>query len=223
MTERQAAIYARVSSERQAETGTIASQVAALRARAAADGLLLPAAREFVDDGYSGTTLVRPALERLRDLAAVGWLARADAYGRARRRYGRRRDDTQPADVPPATCPLPAARSFVLSEARPHWCFPGGACVGRKVHPSTDQPTDQRWTLPDDLVNTPLWGGSGRAAPGTHGSADTDPEYIVSASRIRREYIVSTLRAARRGRGGRGSLRSGIPGMDSHRSVADLS
>jgi hypothetical protein len=57
---------------------------------------------------------------------AAGWLARADAFGRARRRYSRRRDDTQPADVPPATCPLPAERSFVLSEARPHWCFPAG-------------------------------------------------------------------------------------------------
>jgi site-specific DNA recombinase len=89
MTERQAAIYARVSSERQAETGTIASQVAALRARAAADGLLLPAAREFVDDGYSGTTLVRPALERLRDLAAVGGVDRiyVQAPDRLARRY----------------------------------------------------------------------------------------------------------------------------------------
>jgi len=57
---------------------------------------------------------------------AAGWLARAEVYGRARRRYGRRRDDTQPADVPPAACPLPAERSFVLSEARPHWCFPDG-------------------------------------------------------------------------------------------------
>ncbi len=57
---------------------------------------------------------------------AAGWLARAEAFGRARRRYGRRRDDTPPADVPPATCPLPAERSFGLSEPRPHWCFPAG-------------------------------------------------------------------------------------------------
>src|SRR2546429_7740179 len=27
---------------------------------------------QFLDDGYSGTTLVRPALERLRDLVAAG-------------------------------------------------------------------------------------------------------------------------------------------------------
>jgi site-specific DNA recombinase len=68
----QAAIYARVSSERQAETQTVASQVATLRERVAADGLPLPEALQFIDNGYSGATLVRPALERLRDLAAAG-------------------------------------------------------------------------------------------------------------------------------------------------------
>lgn len=57
---------------------------------------------------------------------AVGWLARSDAFARARRRYGRRWDDARPAEVPPATCPLPTEPSFVLSEARPHWCFPAG-------------------------------------------------------------------------------------------------
>src|SRR5919198_4672630 len=68
----QAAIYARVSSEHQAEAHTVASQVAALRERIAADGLPLPEALQFIDEGYSGATLVRPALERLRDLAAAG-------------------------------------------------------------------------------------------------------------------------------------------------------
>ena len=72
----QAAIYARVSSERQAETRTIASQLAALRARVAQDGLALPEEFQFIDDGYSGATLVRPALERVRDLAAAGALDR---------------------------------------------------------------------------------------------------------------------------------------------------
>ena len=52
----QAAIYARVSSERQAETRTIASQLAALRARVAQDGLALPEEFQFIDDGYSGAT-----------------------------------------------------------------------------------------------------------------------------------------------------------------------
>ncbi len=57
---------------------------------------------------------------------AAGWLARADAFERARRRYSRRGDGSRPADVPLAACPLPAEPSFVLGEARPHWCFPVG-------------------------------------------------------------------------------------------------
>src|SRR6266568_4289997 len=63
------AIYARVSSERQADEATIESQLAALRERVAADGMLLAEELAFVDDGYSGTTLMRPALERLRDMS----------------------------------------------------------------------------------------------------------------------------------------------------------
>lgn len=76
MTGLQAAIYARVSSEHQAIDHTIASQVTALRDRVAADGLALPDDHAFIDDGYSGATLVRPALERLRDAAAAGTLDR---------------------------------------------------------------------------------------------------------------------------------------------------
>ena len=67
----QAAIYARVSSEPQAAAHTIESQLAALADRARRDGTPVPAERQFVDDGYSGATLVRPALDRLRDLAAA--------------------------------------------------------------------------------------------------------------------------------------------------------
>ena len=67
-----AAIYARVSSEQQAEAATIASQVAALEERVTQDGLRLETELRFLDDGYSGATLVRPALERLRDVAATG-------------------------------------------------------------------------------------------------------------------------------------------------------
>jgi site-specific DNA recombinase len=68
----QAAIYARMSSEHQAEAHTVASQVAALQERAAADGRSVPEALQFIDEGYSGAMLVRPALERLRDLVAAG-------------------------------------------------------------------------------------------------------------------------------------------------------
>ncbi|MBV8614496.1 MAG: recombinase family protein [Acetobacteraceae bacterium] len=67
-----AAVYALVSSEQQAGGSTIASQLAALEARVSADGLVLSPDCRFVDDGHSGATLVRPALERLRDLAAFG-------------------------------------------------------------------------------------------------------------------------------------------------------
>ena len=67
-----AAIYARVSSEQQAERHTIDSQVEALLARATADGHEIQAELRFLDDRHSGASLIRPALERLRDLAAMG-------------------------------------------------------------------------------------------------------------------------------------------------------
>ena len=71
-----AAFYARVSSEQQATAQTIESQLAALSERAQADGSPVLLERQFVDDGYSGATLVRPAMDRLRDLAAVGGVDR---------------------------------------------------------------------------------------------------------------------------------------------------
>jgi len=72
MNPTQVAMYARVSSEQQAEAHTIASQVAALREQVAAEGLMVPEAMQFLDEGYSGATLIRPALERLRDVIAAG-------------------------------------------------------------------------------------------------------------------------------------------------------
>src|SRR6266480_101186 len=83
MNTTQVAMYARVSSDQPAEAQTIASQVAALRERVAAEGFVLPEAMQFLDEGYSGATLVRPALERLRDVIAAGAvdrLARKYAY-----------------------------------------------------------------------------------------------------------------------------------------------
>jgi site-specific DNA recombinase len=65
-----AVIYARVSSARQKKDETIASQTAALRRYAEQRGLEVPAEWVFEDEGHSGATLVRPALERLRDLVA---------------------------------------------------------------------------------------------------------------------------------------------------------
>ena len=65
-----AAIYARVSSARQKKDETIASQTAALRTHAEQLGLEIPDEWVFEDEGHSGATLIRPALERLRDLVA---------------------------------------------------------------------------------------------------------------------------------------------------------
>ena len=67
-----AAIYARVSSARQKKDETIGSQTAALREHAAQARLDVPEDWVFEDEGHSGATLVRPALEALRDLIAQG-------------------------------------------------------------------------------------------------------------------------------------------------------
>jgi site-specific DNA recombinase len=76
MTTIRAAFYARVSGEQQAAAHTIDSQIAALSERASNDGTPVPPERQFVDDGYSGATLIRPALDRLRDLVSVGAIDR---------------------------------------------------------------------------------------------------------------------------------------------------
>ena len=70
------ALYARVSSDRQAEDDTIASQLDLLDRRALRDGVTVPPELRFIDDGYSGELLLRPALERLRDTAAAGAIDR---------------------------------------------------------------------------------------------------------------------------------------------------
>ncbi len=66
------AIYPRVSSETQAQDETIQSQLATLRDYAQAHGYTV--IEECPDDGYSGTTLNRPGLDRVRDLAAQGMI-----------------------------------------------------------------------------------------------------------------------------------------------------
>ncbi len=69
---RPAAIYARVSSDRQKEDHTIASQTAALIQYAETEGFAVPKEWIFQDEGYSGANIVRPGLEAVRDLAAEG-------------------------------------------------------------------------------------------------------------------------------------------------------
>ena len=70
------AIYARVSGDHQVESGTIESQVSELHKRAQQDGIDGSKLMEFIDDGYSGYHLLRPALEKLRDTAALGGIQR---------------------------------------------------------------------------------------------------------------------------------------------------
>ena len=83
------AFYARVSSEAQARDHTIDSQIAALKERITADGFRLEPDHGYVDDGFSGTNLLRPALERLRDAVACGCVERiyVHAPDRLARRY----------------------------------------------------------------------------------------------------------------------------------------
>ena len=84
-----AAIYARVSSDRQKENHTIASQTAALKEYAAGNGYSVPPEWVFEDEGYSGAIMLRPGLEALRDLAAEGQIAAALVYSpdRLSRKY----------------------------------------------------------------------------------------------------------------------------------------
>ena len=61
----------------------------ALQERVATDGWALPEGMQFVDEGYRGATLVRPALERLRDLVAAGVVDRLSVHSpdRLARKY----------------------------------------------------------------------------------------------------------------------------------------
>jgi site-specific DNA recombinase len=81
-----AALYARVSTERQADRGTICSQLALLREHITTAGDELVG--EYVDDGQSGARLDRPGLDALRDAAEAGlvervWVLSPDRLARA--------------------------------------------------------------------------------------------------------------------------------------------
>ncbi len=84
-----AALYARVSSEKQKEEQTIGSQTQALKEYAEANGYTILPEWIFQDEGYSGAILKRPDLERLRDLAAEGQIETVLVYSpdRLSRKY----------------------------------------------------------------------------------------------------------------------------------------
>lgn len=69
-TMKKAAIYARVSTDRQEEQSTIESQLAELREVCRWQGVNV--VKEYIDHGFSGTNLIRPGLDRLRDDTANG-------------------------------------------------------------------------------------------------------------------------------------------------------
>jgi site-specific DNA recombinase len=70
------ALYARVSTQRQAQADGVAGQLDRLRMHALAQGWAVGEEDVFRDDGYSGASLKRPGLERLRDRAALRVLDR---------------------------------------------------------------------------------------------------------------------------------------------------
>jgi site-specific DNA recombinase len=65
------AVYVRVSTRNQAEQHTIEQQLERLQNYIQTQGWVLPEENIFRDEGYSGSTLHRPGLDRLRDQAAV--------------------------------------------------------------------------------------------------------------------------------------------------------
>jgi site-specific DNA recombinase len=69
-------IYARVSTQRQAQADGLAQQIDRLQAHALQQGWSVAPEHIFRDDGYSGAKLTQPGLERLRDRAALRELDR---------------------------------------------------------------------------------------------------------------------------------------------------
>ena len=83
------AVYVRVSTQRQAQTQTIEQQLERLQAHIHSQGWELPEAHIFRDDGYSGASLNRPGLDRLRDQVRAGEIDRVllTAPDRLARKY----------------------------------------------------------------------------------------------------------------------------------------
>src|SRR3954452_4250559 len=75
------AAYVRVSTQRQGQSQSIEQQLERLRAHLRGRGEELPTEAIFRDDGYSGATLNRPGLDRLRDAARAGEVDRVLVTG----------------------------------------------------------------------------------------------------------------------------------------------
>src|SRR5919199_3518766 len=80
---RKAILYARVSTEEQAESGySLPQQIEALREYAAREGYEV--LEEVTDPGQSGVSLERPGMDRVRDLVAAGGISVVLAQDRDR-------------------------------------------------------------------------------------------------------------------------------------------
>ena len=165
-----AAIYARVSSARQKKDETIGSQTAALREHAAQARLDVPQEWVFEDEGHSGATLVRPALEALRDLAAQGCV-----------------------DVVLVYSPDRLARKFAYQALLLEEFARAGVRVEFVKGPRGDSPRRSGWTYPAAMcwrqpVSRYRQGGSGqegaghgRCGPGGCGRKGSGPSPAASA------------------------------------------
>ncbi|MFV0489870.1 MAG: recombinase family protein, partial [Vibrio fluvialis] len=85
-----AAMYVRVSTQRQVDEDTISSQIAQLEAYAQEQGYQIEASHRFIDEAVSGKGLNRPALNRLRDTMMSGTISTILCLGpdRLARNYG---------------------------------------------------------------------------------------------------------------------------------------
>lgn len=83
------AVYVRVSTHRQAQTQTIEQQLTRLHEHSQVQGWRWCEEHIFRDDGYSGASLRRPGLDRLRDQVRAGTFDRVviTAPDRLARKY----------------------------------------------------------------------------------------------------------------------------------------
>jgi site-specific DNA recombinase len=79
-----AGLYARVSSEKQEQEQTIDSQIDEIASEIERDGNILSSENTFIDDGWSGTMLERPSLDKMRDAAKEGRFQILYVYDRGR-------------------------------------------------------------------------------------------------------------------------------------------
>ena len=133
MDARCAALYARVSTTRQAQTQTIEQQLERLRAAARRQGWTLDEAHVYRDDGYSGASLSRPGLDRLRDRGGPGRRGRGARHGARPAGPELRPPDAAPGGARPARLPV----EFLDRPDEPGPARPAAAPDPRAPSPST--------------------------------------------------------------------------------------